>query len=161
MSARHTLAALLLAFSYPILSAAVAEAAGTVRVQQTNGTVQLYHDVSIRVTHRVLRITTSDGKGTLIIDQAACSYVGDIQKCLPTSVKLAQNGTTRPLTLKTGTVYVNTTGQNEQLAYSSEQIPPNGILLALQTQVGTYVSLDGTIDEITYNLDTSTLSLTS
>jgi hypothetical protein len=132
-----------------VMSAAPAQATGTVRVQQSNGSVQVYDDVSIRVTHKVLRVTTSDGTGTLIIDKAACSYAGQLQVCLPYSVKLQQGGQTRPIDLISGTVYVNTTGQTQQLTYSSTQLPPRGILLALRTKAGTYVNMTGRIDEIT------------
>ena len=126
----------------------VAYAKGTINVQQNNGSVQVYHDVTIRVAHKALRVTTADGKGTLIIDKAACSFVGELQSCLPYSIKLEQGGVVKPLDFKRGTVYVNLTGDKQQLPYSSTQIPPQGILLSLQTKIGTIVNLSGVIDQV-------------
>ena len=129
-----------------LLDAGTAIAKGVVRVQQSNGSVKNY-DVSIRVVHRSLRIMTSDGKGTLIIDHAACSYVGELQRCLLYGAKLQQNGETRPIDIDTGTVYVNLTNTKQQLPFSSTQIDPQGILLTMRTKIGTYVSMHGRIDE--------------
>ncbi len=149
MRARHAFAILLLISIFGLLGVARAQATGTVRVQQSNGSVQVYHDVMIRVRHNTLRVGSHDGKGVLVIDRAACSYVGDLERCLPADFKLVQNGQTKTIDLVNGLVYVNLTDQPQQLTHSSTQLAPHGILLSLQTKRGTYVSIRGHIDEMT------------
>ncbi len=128
--------------------AAPAGATGLVRVQQSDGSVQTYPNVTIRYSKdsKALTITTADGLGVLTVDQAACSYVGAIYRCLLTKMSLTQNGTTQPLDFKTGTIYANTTEGNQNLPLSSQVVPPKGIVMALQTKAGTYISMTGTID---------------
>jgi hypothetical protein len=125
---------------------ASASAGGTLRSQESDGTVRVYNNVSIKVVHRTLRITSHDGKGTLVINQATCSYEGALQRCNPLKVTLEQGGATKTIGLKNGTIYVNPTNENQQLPLSSQQLPGHGILLSFNTQRGTYVSMSGTID---------------
>jgi hypothetical protein len=127
---------------------APALATGTLRKQDSDGDVTVYDNVSVKVVHRTLRITSADGKGTLVINQAACSYVGQIQRCYPLKVSLEQGGATKPLDLKNGTIYVNTTESTQQMPFSSQQLPPNGVLLSLVTKIGTYVTMTGKVDGI-------------
>lgn len=126
----------------------VAQSKGTVRVQQTNGTVQIYNNVAIDIVGRTLRLTTADGKGTLVIDRAACSYSGEIQVCLPYQATLRQRGTSNPINIAKGTAYVNLTGVKQQLSLSSTQLPSRGILMAIRTKAGTYLTLTGEIDQV-------------
>jgi uncharacterized membrane protein len=124
-----------------------AAAEGVVRIQQNDGSVQVYSNVSIHlVKNKALTIATADGKGKLIVDKAACSYEGELQRCLLYGVWLDQGGTTKQVDLQQGTVYVNLTAEKQQLPLSSQQLPPKGIVLALSTKVGTYISLNGIID---------------
>jgi hypothetical protein len=123
-------------------------ATGTLRQQESNGNVRVYNNVSIKAVHRTLRITSSDGKGTLVINQAACSYVGEIERCFPLKVSLIQGGVTKTIDLKTGTIYVNLTSENQQLSLSSQQLPSHGVLLSFSTQRGTYVTMTGKLDGI-------------
>ncbi len=121
-------------------------AAGTLRAQESDGTVRTYKNVSIKVVKQTLRITTQDGKGTLVISQAACSYVGALKRCFPITVSLEQGGSTKPLDFKRGTIYVNTTADTQPLEMTSQQLPPGGILLAFVTDIGTYVTMTGKVD---------------
>jgi hypothetical protein len=128
-------------FSAPLL----AQAKGTMRVQQADGSVQLYDNVHLAVAGRALKITTSNDKGTLIVDDAACSFVDQVMRCIPDRVRLQQNGM-RDLDFVRGTVYFNTTDSKQQLKYSSTQLPPNSVLGTLVSQKGTYVTISGTLD---------------
>jgi hypothetical protein len=141
-----TIVAALLLF---IGALAPALADGTLRSQESTGTVRVYPHVSIRVVDRTLRITSHDGKGTLVINQAACSYVGALERCFPLKVSLVQGGITKSIDLKNGTIYVNLTREHQQMPLSSQQLPAHGILLSLNTQRGTYVTMTGTVDGIT------------
>jgi hypothetical protein len=147
--ALRNLCSFVIIFAILLTGAAAAYAKGTVRVQQSSGSMQVYRDVTIRIAQKALRVTTADGKGTLIIDKAACSFTGEIQTCLPYSIKLDQGGSVQPLDFERGTVYVNLTSAKQQLPYSSTQLPPQGILLSLRTKIGTIVNLTGEIDQVT------------
>jgi hypothetical protein len=124
-----------------------ASAAGNVSVWQ-DGTTQQYGGVKIRIVDKTLRITSADGKGTLVIQKAACSYVGEIQTCLPYQLALEQGGTSKPVNIKRGTVYVNLTSGTLQLPNSTTQIGPRGIVMSMTTKIGTVINLTGTIDEV-------------
>jgi hypothetical protein len=126
----------------------IASATGTVRVQQDNGTVQVYNDASIVISQKTLRITTADKKGTLVIDKAACSYVGSVMRCLPYSMSLDQGGGVHPLDFQRGTVYLNLTDDKQPLPFTSKQLLPHSIMLSLTTRIGTIVDVTGTIDAV-------------
>jgi hypothetical protein len=131
-----------------IFSVAQAGATGTVRVQQKDGSVQTYDDVSIRVKHNTVRIGSRDQKGVLVIDRAACSYVGELLRCLPTSFRLVQTGQTKTIQLINGLLYANLTDAPQQMTLSSTQIKPHHVMLTLHTLRGTYITVHGLIDEM-------------
>ncbi len=141
----RTILALLAIF---IVSVAQAGATGTVRVQQNDGTVKTYDDVSIRVKHNTLRIGSKDQKGVLVIDRAACSYVGELLRCLPTSFRLVQSDQTKTIPLINGLVYLNLTDQPQQMTLSTTHMQPRHLMLTLHTLRGTYITVRGRIDEI-------------
>ena len=126
----------------------VARAAGTVTIQQSDGTINNYSDVTIKIIHQSLYLTSADGKGTLIVNRAACSYQGQILVCLPTSVALVQSGATNPVDLATGTIYVNTTDTEQQLVLSSTKLPAHSVMLSITTKKGTYINSTGQIDQV-------------
>jgi len=128
---------------------APALAQGTVRIQQVDGTVNTYHNVSIKILHSALYLTSADTKGTLVINRAACYFQGAIMTCLPTSGTLVQNGAVNSIGFKTGTIFLNLTDSAQQLAHSSMRIAPRSILVSLQTKRGTYINLSGSIDKVT------------
>ncbi len=128
------------------LSSAVAT--GTMRVQQNDGSVRVYQNATIKVSQKTLRITSADKKGTIVIDKAACSFIGQVMRCLPYSMTLDQGGGAHPLDFQRGTVYINPTTTKQPLPLTSKQLEPNGIMLSLTTKIGTVVDLTGTIDSI-------------
>ncbi len=130
------------------LGAAPAAAMGTVLIRQADGETNTYNDVGIKVIHNALYMTTKDGKGTLVINRAACSYQGDLMICFATSATLVQAGKTSAIDLKHGTIYVNSTSEPQQLLLSTTKVPPHSILLSFSTDRGTYVSLSGRIDKV-------------
>jgi len=131
-----------------IVCASAAQARGTLTVQKAGKPIDSYANVRITIANKTLMVTSADGKGTLIIDKAACSYVGELQMCLPYDAKLKQGGTTSPIHIQKGTAYVNLTGTDQPLQYSSMRLPPRGILFSMTTKIGTIVNLTGVIDEI-------------
>lgn len=130
------------------LGAAPASAKGVVRVQQSDGSVQVYNDVHIRVVRgKALYVRSPDGHGTMIVDNAACSYVDQLLRCLLYGVSLRQNGTTRPLDFERGTLYLNFTDDWQNMPHSSQGVRPHGVVMAMKTARGTYVTLHGAIDQ--------------
>lgn len=147
--ARTTAFAILLALAAWFASGAVpAGAGGTVMIRQSDGHTDVYHDVSIKIIHQALFLTSADGKGTLVINRAACAYQGQILVCFATGATLVQSGSSKPLDFKSGTVYFNLTGESQQLALSTQKVPAHSILLSFTTKRGTYISLNGRIDKV-------------
>jgi hypothetical protein len=132
----------------PALSAGPAAALGTVRIQQSDGAVKTYTGVRVRIQDESMQLTTSDGQGTLVIGKAACTQVGRLVRCFPYDATLEQNGGATHIPLVSGTVWLNRSTAPQRLSHSTTQIPPHGVLMAIQTKVGTYVTLSGTVDSI-------------
>jgi hypothetical protein len=125
-----------------------AGATGTIIIRQSDGDTNTYDDVKILISHGTLYLTSADGKGTLVVHRAACSHQGQLLVCLPTSATLVQSGAAKPLDFRNGTVYVNSTDSPQPLVLSTQKVPANGILLSLETKIGTYISLRGQIDKV-------------
>ena len=147
MDRRYAFMALLLVSVFFFSSFGRTDATGTVRVQRPDGTVQVYQDVSLRLIHQALRVTSKNGEATLIIDHANCAYAGYLERCAPYGVKLSREASTRPLEVKSGNIYANPTDQKQTLPHSTTEIPPHGILGTITTKTGAYISLSGTIDQ--------------
>jgi hypothetical protein len=131
-----------------VLSVALPAAAdGVARVTKIDGSHQVYQNVLIRLTKRIrLTITSADGRGSLIVDEAACSYEGTLEHCLLIGVSLNQDGVTNPLTLQSGTALVNLTAKAQPMPQTTQTFPPYGIVLSLTTKIGTHILVSGTID---------------
>lgn len=123
-------------------------AGGTITIQHKNGTINTYNDVEIKVLSGSLFLTTDDGDGTIVVTRAACSYQGKIIVCLPTLAALVQDGETSALDLKTGTLYLNYTGDAQPLSRSSQKLAANSAMLALTLRNGTFITLHGRIDQV-------------
>jgi hypothetical protein len=123
-------------------------ATGTLRVQHKNGSVQTYTDVYIRILDDEMTLTSNDGKGTVVIGKSACTKIGELIQCLPYDATLEQNGSEARIPLANGTVWLNPTATRQPLSLSSQSLPSHGVLMAVKTKSGTYVSLSGTVDVI-------------
>ena len=130
------------------LSVTAAHATGTLNIMHQGGSVNVYDDVEVKVLSGELFLTSRDGQGTIVVNQAACSYQAKIIVCYPTAAALVQNGTSQALTLKRGTIYLNYTNDPQPLSGSSSKLAPRGILLAFTTKADTSVTLRGRIDEV-------------
>jgi hypothetical protein len=136
------LAAAFACSSSPIL------AAGTATIQQVDGSLDTYGNVAVAIIHKNLFVTTRDGKGTLVIQRAACAYQGQVMVCFPTAVTLVQSGESRPIDLRNGTIYLNLTGEAQPLVMSTTKVPARSMLLSITTKRGTYISVSGRIDRM-------------
>ena len=130
-------------------SIAPASARGTVRIQQSDGSVKVYHNVLVSIRNESMAITSSDGKGTLVLGKAACSKIGELVRCFPYDATLIQFGESTHVPLQTGTVWLNPSQATQPLPHSSTQLLPRGVLMAVRSKRGTYVSLTGTVDKVT------------
>jgi hypothetical protein len=130
-------------------SAACAGATGTAQIHQPDGSVKTYENVRIRIPdNQHLLLTSSDGKGTLVINKASCTAVAAMLRCLPYSGELDQHGNVFAFALLSGSVWLNLSSEKHLLPFSTAQLAPGGVLMAIETKRGTYVSLTGTIDEV-------------
>jgi hypothetical protein len=130
------------------VTSAPAHATGTVRIQAADGSARTYDKVRIVIWNESMAITSSDGKGTVVLGKAACTKIGELVRCLPYDATLFQNGRTTHITLQSGTVWLNPSRTYQPLSHSSTQLPPRGVLLAVRTKRGTYVTLTGVVDEV-------------
>ena len=130
------------------LSTVRAGATGTMIILHPNGARNVYNDVAIKVIHGALYMTSQDGKGTMIINQAACSYQGKVMVCFATKATLVQSGEVSPLDFQSGTVYLNNTDYYQPLVMSTVKVPPHSVMLSYTTKRGTYISLTGGIDKV-------------
>jgi hypothetical protein len=146
--ASNFLASTLLAGVCCALIPGVADATGTINIHQKDGSINTYSDVEIKVFSGSLFLTSDDGDGTFVITKAACSFQGKIMVCLPTAAALVQEGESRALNLKSGTVYFNDTSDAQQLSRSSAKLPPHSVMLALTLRNGVFIDLRGKIDEV-------------
>jgi hypothetical protein len=144
---RFVLAASFLAASSALTG--FAGATGTAEIQTPNGPTKTYQHVHIAIWNDDMAVTSADGKGTVVFGKAACTRVGALIRCLPYDAMLFQNGQQVHIVLRPGgTVWLNPSHATQHLSQSSTQLPPRGVLLAVQTRRGTYVTLTGTVDEV-------------
>lgn len=147
LSRRIVLSALLLTGMLAVLDIP-ASATGTVLIQQPSGSGKTYTNVRIIVWNESMAITSSDGKGTVVFGKASCTKIGELIRCLPYDATLFQNGARMHILLQSGTVWLNPSRTMQQLSHTSTQLPPRGVLLAVRTKKGTYVTLTGVVDEV-------------
>jgi hypothetical protein len=142
---RLALLALFACFAFMPITAA---AKGTMTIVQADGSTNTYNDVEIKVIHGALYMTSEDGKGTMVINRAACSHQGQLMVCFATHATLVQAGETSALDFQRGTVYANDTDDYQPMVMSTTKVPPHSIMLSFTTKRGTLVTLNGSIDKV-------------
>lgn len=130
-----------------VLSTVGVRAAGTVTIVQAGGHTDVYHDAEIKVIRGALYVTSQDGKGTIVVNRAACSLQGKIMVCFATGATLVQSGETSSLDFKRGTAYINDTDDYQPLVMTSTKLAPHSVLLSFTTDRGTLLTVDGRIDK--------------
>jgi hypothetical protein len=145
---RRFACALLMALAALVLTRVPVNAEGVTRVQQSDGTVQTYDGVNIRLAGETLWLRSPDHRGVLEVTTGACSFVGQLQRCLPFVTTLHQHGATHQIALEHGAVYVNLTDAAHRLPHSSQHLGAHAVLVLLHTAHGTYVSVKGTLDSV-------------
>ena len=145
---QNVVVAAIVAVMTSVIGPVAADATGTIKIQHKGGTVNTYPDVEIKIFSGSLFLTTEDGRGTLVVTRAACSYQEKIIVCLPTTAALVQGGNSNALSLQSGTIYLNYTDVDQPLSRTSKKLPPNSIMLALTTANGTFIDVHGRIDQL-------------
>lgn len=145
---RYLYAALAL-LSYMAFCTSLAFARGTVRISQDGGSAQRYAGSVIELVGNTIRVFSPDRRDTLIITHAACSYVGEIERCLPYRLTLRRNDTEHAIAFDRGSVYFNPTALTHPLPRSSTRLAPNGVLVFVRTARGTSIAVQGTVDKVT------------
>jgi len=145
---RRFAAAISAALAALALIGGAANAEGVTRIQQSDGSTHEYRHVNIRLAGQTLWLRSGDHRGVLEVASGACSFKGEIQRCLPYMTTLRQHGKTHQIALEHGTVYLNLTDAVHQLPHSSEQLGPHEVLVLLHTMRGTSVSVKGTLDTV-------------
>ncbi len=130
------------------LATLATNAQGVTRVQQSDGSTQIYRQVDMRLAGQTLWLRSPDRKGVLEVAGGACSFAGAVQRCLPVTATLHQRGQTHEIALKRGTLYLNLTDTEVRVPHSSERLGPHHVLVLLHTERGTIISVKGTLDTI-------------
>jgi hypothetical protein len=119
-----------------------------VRVQQSDGSTQVYHDVHATLDGKTLWLRSPDHKDRLQIVSAACSFPHELQRCLPYQVILHRPDRTHPIAITHGVFYVNLTKEPHHLLHSSQVVEPQSVVVFLHTARGTYISATGRLDAV-------------
>jgi hypothetical protein len=125
-----------------------ADANGVTRIQQSDGTVQVYNDARLTLVGKTLEIRSADHRGVLEVVNGACSFVGELQRCLTDTVTLRQHGQVHTIAIDHGTVYLNLSDTAQQLRHSGKRLGPKNVLVAFRTARGTFVSVRGSLDQV-------------
>lgn len=131
-----------------IATEGAARATGTVIVTQTTGAQKVYKNVKIRVRDGAMSLTSSDGKGTLMIGKADCIEVDHLLRCIAYDATLNQLGEALHLKLRSGTAWLDLSAKPETISRSSVTIQPHNVRLSFRTEAGTTVTATGAIDEL-------------
>ncbi len=148
MLQRRLIRAICATFAALAVTAGAASAAGVAHIRQSDGSDQRYDQVTIRLVGDTLWLRSADGRGALEIADGACSFTGALERCLPVSATLHQHGATHAIALRRGTVYLNLTDASVTLRHSSRQLAPHNVLVLIDTERGTLVSVTGTLDGV-------------
>ncbi len=134
-------AAFVLALSAP------AWATGNLRIQQSDGSVQTYTGVTMKVANKSLTLISADKVSTVVISGAACAHNRAIIKCTGGGFSLLQDRQRHMVPFKAATFYFNTSGQSQPLPASTNTIAPYSVVFAVLTAKGTHVTGSGKLDQ--------------
>lgn len=126
---------------------APAAATGTVRIQQSNNSVQTYTGVMLRIVNRTLTLTSADGVSTVVISGGSCDRESELVRCKGGKLSLKQGGQLHVIRFKSSTFYFNLTDQAQVLPLSTMKVGPHSVMFAATTAKGTYITGNGRLDQ--------------
>lgn len=135
-----------IAIALVLLLTLPALATGTVRIQQSDNSVQTYTGVQLRIVGKTLMLTSADKVSTVVISGASCANTGELIRCQGGNISLRQSGT-HPVPFRSATFYFNLTNQDQPLPLSTLKVGPHSVVFAAQTAKGTYITGNGTLDQ--------------
>jgi hypothetical protein len=133
-------AALVLSLTAP------AAAIGTLRIQQSDDSVQTYTGVHMRIVNNTLTITSADKVSTVVITGADCDHGPNLIRCNGGTISLREDGT-HAIPFRSATFYFNMTDQDQQMPLSTLKVGPHSVIFAAHTQKGTFLTGSGTLDQ--------------
>jgi hypothetical protein len=134
-------AGFVLALSAPAL------ATGNVRIQQSDGSVQTYTGVTMKVANKKLTFISADKVSTVVISGASCGHRGDLIVCNGGGFTFTHEGVPHTIAFKSATFYFNPTDQDQSLPMSTTKLAPHNVVFAIQTKKGTEITGDGKLDQ--------------
>lgn len=139
-------AGLIAAFIVLLAGMMPARATGVVHIQQKDGSTKTYADVQIALDPSSMRLTTSDGVGTLYIGRAACTAVGQLITCAPYDATYIAHDVSTHIVLTGGSAWVNPSKTTQSMPDSNRKLAAHGVVLTMTTKAGTIVTVSGTAD---------------
>ena len=129
-----------------LLLPASALATGTVRIQQSDNSVQTYTGVVMKVDqkNRALTLTSADRVSTVAISGAHCSPEGKLVHCMGGGFSLYQEGKTHVIPFKSATYYFNLSDQEQPSPLST--VGPHSVVFVIVTAKGTHITGNGRLD---------------
>lgn len=133
--------------AFMLVLTAPALATGNVRMQQSDGSVQTYTGVGMKIANKTLTLTSADKVSTVVISGADCAHDGDIVRCTGGGFSLIQDAKRHAVPFKSATFYINPTGQNRPLPHSTTMLPSHSVDFVIQTAKGTHITGNGKLDQ--------------
>lgn len=132
--------------AFVLLLPASALATGTVRIQQSDNSVQTYTGVLMKISQneQTLTLTSADGVSTVVISGAHCAPMGGLVYCTGGGFSLQQGGKAYVIPFKAGKYYVNLSDQDQSSPLS--KVGPHSIVFAILTVKGTHITGNGKLD---------------
>ena len=93
-----------------------------------------------------MRLTTSDGVGTLYIGRAACTAVGQLVNCVPYDATYIAHDVSTHIVLTGGSAWVNLSKNVQSLPDSTRKLAAHGVVLTMTSKAGTTLTVSGTAD---------------
>jgi hypothetical protein len=130
-----------------VASTAPAFATGSLKIQQSDNTIQSYTSVNMRIVQKTLMLTSEDKVSTVIISGGSCVDADNgLKRCNAKQLSMDQNGTTHVIPFVNATFYFNLTDGDLMLPLSTVKLAPNSVIFSAKTAKGTYITGSGTLD---------------
>lgn len=129
-----------------LLLPASALATGTVRIQQSDNSVQTYNGVVMKLDqkNRALMLTSADRVSTVAITGSQCTPEGKLVRCTGGGFSLRQEGKTYTIPFKSATFYFNLSDQEQPSPLAA--VRPHSVVFDIVTRKGTHITGNGKLD---------------
>jgi hypothetical protein len=145
--------------AFLLLLPASALAAGTVRIEQRNGSAQTYIGVVMKMKDHTLTMTSADGVSRVMVAVSGgnCWPTSGLVYCAGGEMSLQQGGKVQAIPFKAAKFYLNLTDQEQSsdplaglLSASGwvvvSKVGPHTVVFAVLTEKGTHITGNGKLD---------------